>query len=115
MNYDSRAYINVHIDESEYEEARDFWYTGCDENIKDIFFDCDYENQKIDDIYFLTENGNLYTQALQYTYLSCDNYLLSQIDLNVLKIEEDGNSDVILVTNDGQRRNITKIMYYDGE
>lgn len=115
LNYNSRAYINVHIDESEYKESRDFWYTGCDENIKDIYFDCDYENHKIDDIYFLTENGNLYTQALQDTNSNCDTYLLSQIDSNVLKIEEDENSDVILVTNNGQRRKITKIMYYDGE
>ena len=70
---------------------------------------------KNDDIYFLTENGNLYTQALQDTNSNCDTYLLSQIDSNVLKIEEDENSDVILVTNNGQRRKITKIMYYDGE
>lgn len=115
MNYSSRAYLNVHVDKNNYCEERDFWYIGCDENIKDIFFDCNYETQEIDDIYFLTENDNLYTQPLKWTYPGCDCYLLSQIASNVLKIVEDDNNRTILVAKDGKKIDITAIMYIDGE
>ncbi len=115
LNYSSRAYINVHVDKNDSCKEKDFWYIGCNENIKDIFFDCNYETQEIEDIYFLTENDNLYAQPLKWTGPGCDYYLLSQIASNVLKIVEDDNSRTILVTKDGNKKDITGLMYFDGE
>ncbi len=115
----NNTFIHVTLEDNEFnEETREFWYSGCDEKIKDIEFSINkglYNNDigKIEDIYILTENNNVYAYPLSYTYSSDIYYKLFKIASNVKNMEYQ-NDRFVIVTNDGEVIDGVEALYADG-
>lgn len=114
LYFKDASYIKVSVGENKYgEKEKEFLYIGCNEKIDKVLVEkstVGEYNGRIEDIYFLTENGKIYSYPFGYVYDDL-RYNLFEAASDVAKVEENDNG-FVAIGKDGKKISIN--LYADG-
>jgi len=114
LYYKDSSYIKVSVGENKYgEKEKEFLYIGCNEKIDKVLVEKNTSgeyNGRIADIYFLTENGKIFSYPFGYVYDDL-RYVLFEAASDVARVEENDNG-FVAIGKDGKEININ--LYADG-